>query len=73
MVMLRRAKGKTKMNSSKLQRAIRQKGFTLAEIADKLGITYRSLYNKLNGKTDFTATELQKLLVMLGIIDRELI
>ena len=40
-----------------LYREIRESEFTVADIATCLGITQKSLYNKLNGKTEFTWSE----------------
>lgn len=42
------------------------------EIASQLGMNRQSLYNKLNGKTEFTMEEAYKLSRMLGITVDEL-
>ena len=45
---------------------IKAKGYNLSKVALHLGITRMSLYNKLNGKTSFKATEVDKLSTLLG-------
>lgn len=42
------------------------KGATRQGIADVLGITYQSLKNKLDGRTEFTLSEAKKLADLLG-------
>lgn len=36
-------------------------GITRKMLADKLGITSKTLFNKINGKTDFTWEEVKKI------------
>lgn len=36
---------------------IKLAGYSLSELADKLGITRRTLANKINGYSDFTISE----------------
>lgn len=47
------------MNMKLLKEIIDSKGMKYQFIAGKLGISRESLYNKLNGKTEFTAGEIR--------------
>lgn len=47
--------------------AVKRNGFTLAEVAKKLGINETTLYRKSTGVSDFTRAELQELRVVLGL------
>lgn len=38
-----------------------KKGLTKKRLAEKLGVTEKTLFNKLNGKTDFTWNEVKKI------------
>lgn len=50
----------------------REHGTTRDELAEALGMKRGSLYNKLEGKTEFTLEEAHKLSSMLGITVDEL-
>ena len=54
---------------TELRQLIDESGLKFKHIAEKLGITPPSLYNKLSGKTEFTHTEIGKLGMMLGQTD----
>lgn len=45
---------------SNLQEALRKKGITIKEYAEFLGISEKSVNNKLSGKTDFRYREFLK-------------
>lgn len=49
------------MNTEKLANLIKSSGITITSLAKKLQITRGSLYNKLNGETEFTVTEIIRL------------
>lgn len=38
-----------------------KKGITKKSLAKQIGITEKTLFNKLNGKTDFTFSEIKKI------------
>lgn len=46
------------LNYNLLDETIKNTGITKTAIADKMGITRESLYNKLDGKTEFTVSEI---------------
>lgn len=48
-----------------LQAALRQKGISIKQYADVLGIGEKSVQNKLQGKTDFTYPEFRKTCTLL--------
>lgn len=54
-----------------LNKRIKQMGIKKSTIADNLGISIGTLYNKLDGKTQFYAGEAIKLSRMLQIDVRE--
>lgn len=41
-------------------------GMKMPELADVLGIALSSLYNKINGSTEFTRSEIQKISEIFG-------
>lgn len=41
-------------------------GISLDDLSKHLGITKRTLYNKISGKTDFTLEEAKKIKTLLG-------
>jgi len=45
----------------KLNNLIEDSGITITAICSKMGITRKSLYNKINGKTEFKVSELYAL------------
>ena len=57
---------KTEMYSD-LRGLIRAKYKTQANFADALGVGESAINAKLNGRTDFTRTEIEKSCVLLGI------
>ena len=59
------------MDNEKLKKFIADSGFKRSHLADKLGISSASLWNKLNGKTDFTVTESMALKELLGMTESE--
>lgn len=59
------------MNMELLQKKIDESGLKNYFIAEKVGIDRGSLYNKLNGKTEFTMTEIIKLCEVLRLSDSE--
>lgn len=62
-------------NTKLLREKIDLSGYKLRFIAQKLGITYASLLNKINNESEFKASEIMGLCSLLGLTneDRELI
>lgn len=48
---------------------IKEKGKTVQEVADFLGINVTTLYRKMNGESDFFREEIQKLREFLSLED----
>lgn len=49
-----------------------EKGYSLGSLANGIGISYKSLHNKLSGKTEFTGAEIASLISLLGIKTEEI-
>lgn len=62
-----------KMDSARLIERIEQSGLKKNFIADKIGISYSSLQNKVHGRTDFTARESLTLKHLLQMPEEEYI
>lgn len=54
---------------SKLKGKMREEGFTQESLSSRVGISETSLWNKLNGKQDFTSREMLSIMTVLGIED----
>lgn len=50
-----------------LKNYIRKSGYRIYFIAEKLGITYQGLMNKIDNKTEFKQTEIVELTKLLNI------
>lgn len=60
------------MTDTKLLRdKIEQSGFKLRFIANKIGITYQGLLKKINNETEFKASEIQALYILLNLNEQE--
>ena len=49
----------------RLREALDTRGITQKSCAESLGITEKTLYNKMTGSTEFTYSEVQKLRLLL--------
>lgn len=58
-------------NTRLLRERIEQSGYKLRFIANKIGITYQGLLNKINNKSEFKATEIQMLHDLLNLTEAE--
>lgn len=58
-------------NTELLREKIEQSGYKLQFIAKKVGITYQSLLNKINNRSDFRANEIQALYDILELTEEE--
>ena len=55
------------MNKARLEYEMKIRGITYAELGKVLGISRSALYNKCNGKSEFTRTEIQKIIEFLNL------
>lgn len=60
------------MDLNKLNEIIKDSGITKVALAKKLNLSHQGLYSKLNGDSDFTRGEVEKLCHVLHIDDLEL-
>lgn len=58
-------------NTALLQDAISKAGVTVTGLARELGITREGLYNKINGKTEFKASEVVAMARLLHLNQSE--
>lgn len=49
------------LNTGKLKKAIEQSGITMTALSGRIGMARETLYNKVERKTEFTASEIKKL------------
>lgn len=58
-------------NTELLREKINQSGYKLQFIAEKIGITYQGLLNKINNRSEFRASEIQVLYDLLSLTEDE--
>lgn len=58
-------------NTELLREKIDQSGYKLRFIAEKIGITYQGLLNKINNRSEFRANEIQALYDLLDLTEEE--
>lgn len=58
-------------NTELLREKIDQSGYKLRFIAAKTGLTYQGLLNKINNESEFRASEIQILTVLLDLNETE--
>jgi len=58
-------------NTNLLREKIRQSGLKYGYIAEQMALTRQGLYNKINGKNEFTAKQIVNLCEILGIEDKD--
>ena len=54
-------------NTELLRRKIKESGYKVGFLAEKMGITYHGLLNKINNRSDFRARELAMLAGLLQL------
>lgn len=59
------------MNKNFLAAKLKLKGMLVRDFIKQLGISKKAWYRKINGKTDFTRTEINKMICLLDISDEE--
>ena len=58
-------------NTELLKEKIKESGLKVTAIAEKTGINRVTLYNKISGKNEFTASEIVALSNLLGLTTEE--
>lgn len=58
-------------NTELLRNKIDESGMTMVAISEKAGISRETLYNKVNGKTEFTASEIVAMTSILSLTKKE--
>ena len=51
---------------------VKRGGKTLEDLAKGIGISMKSLYNKMSGRTDFSASQIRAIAAFLGIGAKEI-
>lgn len=59
------------VNTALLRKKIEDSGYKISFIAKKCGLTYQGFLKKLNGETEFKASEIMVLRELLSISDDE--
>lgn len=54
-----------------LNKTIDQSGMKLSAISDKMGVTRTTLYNKVSGRTEFNASEIETLANVLHLSEKD--
>lgn len=55
------------MNKLELEIAMKRKGLNVVSLAEIIGISRSALYHKINGTTEFTRSEIQRIVEALGL------
>lgn len=58
-------------DGKRLKKLVDESGFKVTAVCDYVGITRKTFYNKINGKSEFTATEIQKLCDKLNLTPKQ--
>lgn len=58
-------------DSEKLKAKIRDSGYRIRFLAEQLGISYQALYNKVDNKTQFLASEIMRFSDLLNLTPEE--
>lgn len=59
-------------NSEEFKKVISESGKSITFIASEVGITREGFYKKMNGETEFKASEISKLCKVLGLKGMEI-
>lgn len=59
------------LNKKALRTAINESGLTITSIAERIGISRETLYNKMEKKSEFSASEICAMQAILGISNAE--
>ena len=55
------------MDKAKLMNAMAEKGISIKDMCDKLNMSRSAFYRKCNGKSEFTQSEIVKIMDILGL------
>lgn len=55
------------MNKLELEIAMMKKGMNVASLAKTIGISRAALYKKINGHSEFTRSEIERIVEALGL------
>ena len=55
------------MNTALLEYRMKENGKSIADMCEMLGISRSAFYRKCNGKSEFTQSEIQKIVVYLKL------
>ncbi len=55
------------MDANKLIYEIKSRGYSVRDVAEKIGIGYSTFYKKMNGRSEFTVSEIEAIIGFLGI------
>ena len=58
-------------NLEELKKAIRNSGIPITTISKRTRMDRRSLYNKINGKTEFKVSEMDSLSKVIGLDEKQ--
>lgn len=67
------SKRRTTMNRNKLIGKIKEQGKTIQQMAAEVGISLTAMSRKINGKTQFTREEIEKIADLLELTNEELL
>ena len=54
------------MNTEKLREVMREKGITVVRMCREIGISRKAFWSKCNGKSEFTQSEIMKIVDLIG-------
>ena len=58
-------------DTEKLRAKVRESGYKFRYLAEQLGISHQALYNKIDNKTQFLASEIMRLSEILALTPEE--
>ncbi len=58
-------------STNRLRRKIFEAGMTQTFVAENLGISYQTFFNKLHNKSEFKASEIKQICKILNIADKD--
>lgn len=61
------------MNEMELRGEMVKHGFTMAKLAEAIGIGKKAMWNKLTGKSDFKQSEIKKICSVLNLDNDQII
>lgn len=61
------------MNEMELRGEMARQGFTVAKLAESIGIGKKAMYAKLTGKSDFRQSEIKKISTVLNLDNARII